>query len=161
MPYSITREDAARDSRALRSILASLGAVGVSTSASVQLTELAESIEEQVKPAVEEPKEFGSVVRAGYDEHTDRVLWVRASGGWYADAKHGFHATFAGLHDPEVLRVGIGGEGQVEAYGKGRDDFATAVRRDVSALRAEAITSERKDAYDKALATVAALLGES
>lgn len=49
----------------------------------------------------------------------------------------------------------------VAAYRKGIEDFATRVRRDLSALRAEAITAERKDAYNKALATVAALLGES
>lgn len=46
-------------------------------------------------------------------------------------------------------------------YGTGYRDFGEAVKRELSALRAEAISAERKDAYDKALALVASLLGDS
>lgn len=78
------------------------------------LDNMADDMEAQLKPAVEEPKAFGSIVRAGYDEHTDRVLWVRAGRGWFAETEHGFHSSFAGLHNPEVLRVGIGEPGDEE-----------------------------------------------
>lgn len=80
------------------------------------LDAMADDMEAHLKPAIEEPKEFGSVVRAGFDAHTDRVLWVRTPGGWYAEEKHGFHAFFAGLHDPEVLRVGIGDSPEAEYH---------------------------------------------
>lgn len=46
-------------------------------------------------------------------------------------------------------------------YLEGRQDIADAIRQDIAALRAEAITAERKDAYDKALAAVTARLGDS
>ena len=46
-------------------------------------------------------------------------------------------------------------------YRMGREDFAEAARRDLAALRAEASTAEGRNAYDNALATIAALLGES
>jgi hypothetical protein len=46
-------------------------------------------------------------------------------------------------------------------YLEGRQDIADAIRQDIAALRAEAITAERKDAYDEALAAVTARLGDS
>lgn len=52
--YTITREDAERDLRALRSVLSGFP-VGVSSSALPALRELVWSIEAQVKPAIEEP----------------------------------------------------------------------------------------------------------
>jgi hypothetical protein len=155
----LTLDDAQADLTLLREAV-----VGYGNQSQIRalLTRLALSIEEQVKPAIEEPKEFGSIVRAGYDEHTDRVLWVRTPGGWYAEESAGFHAYFPGLHNPEVLRVGIGerldvAPEETEKYNLGRSDLAYDVLTKLRTLRAEAITSERKNAYDVAIATVEGL----
>lgn len=282
MTYSLTREDAVSDSRALRSVLASLQAVGCYTSSAVRLTDLADSIEEQVpkidpvealvreftheagsdaaefwttvqwrkhhdafaaslsevlragegdeyspllqqvrdllfrspsgslsldeigtackalrkglsgiltdpqsddagalptspspevgvatsppasSPATEDPQEFGSVVRAGYDEHTDRVLWVRAYGGWHAATRHGYHASFAGLHNPEVLRIGVGADGNGQAYQNGRIQGESHLRavllEQITALRDRAITGAEKYQLGLALDAVRAEL---
>lgn len=126
---------------------------------------VAEEIRAQIpKPPVPEPAEWGSVVRAfvcgGYAEP-----WVRTADGQFSgwSNKHGTMVDWHKLCEPEVLRVGIGlrQDDSVAAYSKGREDFANAMRRDVSGLLADAITAERRDAYDKVLASISALLGES
>lgn len=164
----LTLDDPTVSARALRYVveeyLAKKHAEGMVGSGSMAplLDQIADSIEEQVKPAIEEPKEFGSIVRAGYDAHTDRVLWVRTPGGWYAEESAGFHAYFPGLHNPEVLRVGIGetedDPAVDQAYGNGQyvgwGEALAAASRKLRTLRAEAITSERKNAYDVAIRTV-------
>lgn len=161
MPYSITRADAERDLKALRYLL-EVGMVRHSSVVEV-LTELADSIEEQVsppdltsqqiaikeaqhkgwmlgyteawnnatngdlpphpplddagnpwveeqvKPVVEEPKEFGSIVRAGQDEYSNRVLWCRTrKGAWFSEEGAAV-GSYSFLDKPEVLRVGIDG----------------------------------------------------
>jgi hypothetical protein len=120
-------------------------------------------IKQQVNPPVDEPEEFASVVRAGIDGLSDRVLWQRsASSYWFSETSR--RATFADLHHPEVLRVGIGDDprpAQDDAYLCGRRDFADRVRRDLVQLKSSAITAPEERCYDSALATVAALLGES
>lgn len=73
----------------------------------VELEKRADSIEEQV-PTVEEPTEFGSIVRAGYDERSDRILWQRGSKGGWTGEDGGYVASFDWLYRPEVLRVGVG-----------------------------------------------------
>ena len=68
---------------------------------------MADDMEGHLKPAIEEPQDFGSVVRAGIDGFSDRVLWLRsASGYWFSEESR--RATFSDFHEPEVLRVGVG-----------------------------------------------------
>jgi hypothetical protein len=123
--------------------------------------------EEKVKPAVEEPEDFGSVVRAAAPDWTTRpLLWQKtpAAGKHYWESETGVIEVWSELTNVEVLRVGIGTESSTphsDDYLEGRQDIAGAIRQDIAALRAEAITAERKDAYDKALAAVTARLGDS
>jgi len=136
------------------------------------LDAMADDMEAQLKPSVQEPEEFGSVVRAGISESSDRVLWTRGAGHyWFSETAR--RSDFATLHNPEVLRVGIGydeesayrysphPEDRENAYLHGRRDFAESMRRDISALRAATPLVVEQRAYDNALATIAALLGES
>ena len=104
--YTITRKDAERDLNALRAVLSGFP-VSVSSSVVPALRELVEAIEEQVKPAVEEPSEFGSIVRAGVDGLSDRVLWQRGPKKWHSETGD-LVACFKWLDHPEILRVGIG-----------------------------------------------------
>jgi len=127
---------------------------------------IAAQIEEQVKPAVEEPEDFGSIVQAWHPSEdpsgTPPDLWQRSpmNGKHYWENRNGVCEVWSDLVHPQVLRVGIG-EDHSDSYNMGRTDFAEAMRRDISALRAAAVGAERKNAYDNALATIAALLGES
>lgn len=66
---------------------------------------VANQIEAQIPPAVEEPTEFGSMVRAG-SPWSDRVLWVRSVNYWFSETYR--RASFSELTDVEVLRVGVG-----------------------------------------------------
>jgi hypothetical protein len=171
MTYTITREDPERDLNALRAAIEKFRYPDEVEAVQLQhVQELADSIEEQVKPIVKDPEAFGSIVRAGYDEHTDRVLWVRTPRGWYAETDHGYHAYFAGLHEPEVLRVGIGEPGAKskealaaydQGYGNGQyagfSQALEAADEKLRQFRAEAITSERKSAYDTAIAVIEGL----
>lgn len=163
MSYTIEREDPAEDARVLRAaIKIARSLVGGDATPMKRLIELADSIEEQVKPPkVDEPEVFGSIVRA--TEGYGTWLWQKtpAQGKHYWESETGAHTVWSELSDVEVLRVGIGDSNEPSRYEQGFVDFGGAVRRDLSVLRADAITAERKDAYDKALATVAALLGES
>jgi hypothetical protein len=116
-------------------------------------------VEEQVKPPVEEPTTFGSIVEAAYDERSERCLWQRGPTGWFADVPGGFHAYFAGLHKPEVLRVGVDGgpTDNVPAFTKGVEAAKTTTLTQLRELYAGAITSERQSAYANAIAVVEAL----
>lgn len=127
------------------------------------LRHLADSIEEQIKPPVEEPAEWGSVVLASSDACHNRVHWFRDHNFWRASLD-GHCSGWSYLHNPEVLRVGIGEPAAKsketlsaydEGYGNGQytgfDQALGAAYEQIAALRAEAITAERKDAYDKAL----------
>jgi len=76
-----------------------------------EFEKVADDIEEQVKPAIDEPPGWGSVVLGRSDHQAKRVRWVRAAPGpgWYSE--HGaFVGGFQMLFDVEVLRVGIGPE---------------------------------------------------
>jgi len=127
------------------------------------IDELRDQLREQVKPAVEQPTEFGSIVRAGLDGLSDRVLWQRwARGGWQSE-EGAFVASFDFLDHPEVLRVGIGEPPEQDpaldqAYGNGQyagwGEALSAASRKLRTIRAEVITSERKSAYDTAIRTV-------
>jgi hypothetical protein len=175
MPYTITREDPERDLRALRGALSGFP-IGISSSIIPALQELADSIEEQLsKPAIEEPIKFGSIVRAGIDGLSDRVLWQRlCTGGWQSE--HGtFTASFDWLDHPEVLRVGIGDcpacsesapeWARLDAANADEDAYAKGITKGIERakavhilrlrdLRSVAISAERKDAYDKAIRAV-------
>jgi len=127
-------------------------------------------IDEQVKPAIEEPTEFGSIVRAS--ENLGTWLWQKtpAHGKHYWESETGACAVWSELSDIEVLRVGIGEPAAKsketlaaydEGYGNGQyAGFSQALGSaagKVSTLRAEAITSERKNAYDVVLNLLAEL----
>lgn len=109
MPYSITREDPERDLRALRAVLSGFPA-GISSSAIPALQELADSIEEQVpKPAVEEPTEQWSVIRAtpSWDGAEPREF-TRLKGGFWVDHDGNECGPWESLSCIEVLRIGVG-----------------------------------------------------
>jgi hypothetical protein len=104
----LTLDDPAKTVALLRDASAAAGSSGSNHTAGMHVRWLADFIEEQVKPAVEQPTEFGSIVRAGLDGLSDRVLWQRwAKGGWQSE-EGAFVASFDVLDHPEVLRVGIG-----------------------------------------------------
>lgn len=104
-PYSITRENAARDLEALKAILDDDGIVEGDVKV---LEEIADLIKEQVKP--EEPKEWGSIVY-GRTCGVDPCHWQRdADGNWRSErgalTEHWSHFR-TGV---EVLRIGVGAE---------------------------------------------------
>lgn len=101
MPYSITRQDAAKDALAVRLILGALPAM-VNTGAIERLTELADSIEEQVKPP--EPYDFASVVRVKTGTSFVRVGAV-SNRPWVSGEER---RNWDELDVAEVLRIGVG-----------------------------------------------------
>jgi hypothetical protein len=60
------------------------------------------------KPPVEEPADFGSVVRASWGDN-DRCLWIRRNGVNCWEDAAGLNASWSYLSDVEVLRVGVDG----------------------------------------------------
>lgn len=118
------------------------------------LTHLREAIEEQVKPAVEEPEEFGSLVRARSFGPL-AMLWQRSpeNGKHYWESDTGAVEVWSGLQDVEVLRVGIG----ESVFDRGAEAATTTHLSVLRTLRSEAITSERKDAYDTAISRLEGL----
>lgn len=162
MSYTIEREDPQRDLSALRNAVAFyLVKLGDCHPVSVVLQEIADSIEEQVKPLVEEPTEPWSVIFANVpcSHGIEPRQLVLTSVGWIDAAGNGW-GDFSSFSDVEVLRVGIG-QDQSAAYNEGGEDFAEGVRQDISALRSSTSLVVEQRAYDKALAAVAALLEES
>lgn len=73
-----------------------------------ELRARADSIEEQVKPTIAEPTEFGSIIRAGLDGVSDRVLWQRGPKGGWTSEEGAYVGSFDWLDHPEVLRIGVG-----------------------------------------------------
>lgn len=69
------------------------------------LDTMADDMEAQLKPAVEEPQEFGSLIRAPWSGKS--LLWAKtARNSWWSES--GIATTWSELTDVEVLRVGIG-----------------------------------------------------
>lgn len=102
---------------------------GLGTNVWNTLTDAAEQIEKQVKPAIEEPKEFGSIVRAISGPSVYGTLWQMAPGHgehYWQDA-HGCVEVWSELTDVEVLRVGLGPEPLAE-----RDPLNEQEVRDVA-----------------------------
>lgn len=106
-PYTVTRQNGQEDAAALRYAL-QFASVRHSTHATV-LREIADRIEEQLTPAIEEPQEFGSIVRAAAPHH-HRALWTRSpmTGDHYWMSEKGYAEVWPELTDVEVLRVGLG-----------------------------------------------------
>lgn len=158
MPYTITREDAERDLRALRGALSGFP-VSISSSSVPALQELADAIEQQVKPAVGEPQQFASVVKARdiiMTTYPTGMFWTRVSGGIWIDDVAGTEREWDKLDVVEVLRVGLGDPsseptGEFEAgYWACQADAHGKLQKQL----AEAITGERKNAYERAIQAV-------
>lgn len=161
-PYTVTRQNGQEDAAALRYAL-QFASVRHSTHATV-LREIADRIEEQLTPAIEEPQEFGSIVRAAAPHH-HRALWTRSpmTGDHYWMSEKGYAEVWPELTDVEVLRVGLGDErplqlvaedAQLKGFVAGRYDAAAQIHYRLQTLLAEAITSERKNALEKAIQAV-------
>lgn len=116
--------------------------------------ELARQLRIAVKqPRVAEPEDFGSVVMAGIDGLSDRVLWLRsASGYWFSETSR--RATFSDFHEPEVLRVGVGDEA---AYNNGVSDTVSALVARLLEKHANTDVTLKRAAYREAIKTVEAL----
>lgn len=70
----------------------------------------AHAIEEQVKPTIEEPTGFASVVKARdtiQANYTTGLFWIRTPDGWVDDAS-ACQRAWAQLDVIEVLRIGVG-----------------------------------------------------
>jgi len=83
------------------------------------LTHLRDSIEEQMKPAVEEPTETFSVIKArdlmgGEPGGPTGMFWTRIRGGWFDDVQ-GALRGWSNLVVTEVLRIGIGDDTDMTA----------------------------------------------
>jgi hypothetical protein len=116
---------------------------------------IAESIEEQVKPAIEEPTEFGSLVRARSFGPLS-MLWQRSpvNGKHYWESENGAVDVWSELTDVEVLRVGIGENDDFavgEAFTAGVRNTVARGTRVLKGFRDQALTAERKDAYQNAI----------
>lgn len=77
---------------------------------------VADELRGQLKPAVEEPQEFASVVRA--TSHGEPMLWQKTPmhGKHYWESETGAVEVWSELTDVEVLRVGVGEPGQVDGF---------------------------------------------
>lgn len=83
---------------------------GRATPIGMALHMAAHQIEEQLpKPPIEEPTEFGSVIRARMGEREPLELWQRHGGGiaWISESG-AYVGGFSMLRDAVVLRVGLG-----------------------------------------------------
>lgn len=119
------------------------------------LSQLADMIEEQVKPAIEEPTKFGSIVSAPLDG--ERVLWTPNPrvGAHYWISATGFSEVWSELTDVEVLRVGLGDVVDVVSIAiQGYSDAKSDALAKLRVQRSGAITSERKNALEKAIQAV-------
>lgn len=145
-------------------------AAEVLRAANLQL--MAEDIEAQLPPAVDEPLAFGSLIRAGSPRVT-AILWQKAPdrrGQHYWESEMGDVEVWSELTDVEVLRVGLGEpesvatqisrmsrfahEADKDAFDAGFDACRAGAHQKLCALLADAITSERKNAYEKAIQAV-------
>jgi hypothetical protein len=152
----LTGEDLA----ALRLVLAASERSRNNTPAWHRLRELLDSIEEQVKPAIEEPLAFASVVRVKTGSMFVRVGAMERHPWVSGECARSWDE----LDVLQVLRVGLGDDSQSavdDAYLRGRRDFAASLRRQLIQLASSAVTAPEKRCYDTALSQVAALLGDS
>jgi hypothetical protein len=117
----------------------------------------ADDLEKDAKPV--EPTEFGSIVRAGL-QGSDRELWQQTplNGKHYWMSQSGVVEVWSELTDVEVLRVGLGEPADQDIYSRGviEGQRYTCIQAHVKLQRLhdEAITSERKNALEKAIQAV-------
>lgn len=159
MTYTITRENGVSDAMAVQEAINLCAANGAGESVLANLLrDLRDSIEEQVKPAIDEPQEFTSVVRA--TSHGEPMLWQKTPmhGKHYWESETGAVEVWSELTDVEVLRVGLGEAPDNESYRKGFEfgmrEMNTQIHLRHLEQLAESITSERKNALEKAIQTV-------
>ena len=130
MPYSIQREDAAKDAAAVRQAIRQSP---LTVEAYEALSELADSIEEQVKP--EEPLGFGTIVQVA-----NGMMVVRIGAAMRTPWRSGYDAwNWEDLDNPKLYRVGL-----TPADDPLSDDGAALpVRRDGGESPAAAPSSQR------------------
>lgn len=152
-PYTVTRQNGQRDIEALKALLAGDGVVDSDADVVQQIVE---RIEEQLpKPAIEEPREWQSMVLAGHldaPEMPQRILVRRSDGIW--ESAEGLKAEWSELLDIKVLRVGIGEALPKSAAGLSRMSIEAHIRKRANEFAAEAITPpdpEEAEALARAL----------
>jgi hypothetical protein len=150
------------DSKDPKGLLCVLGEASIefdnmgATASKALLDELRDQLRAQVKPAIEEPQEFGSIVQAWHPSEspsgTPPDLWQRSpvNGKHYWENRNGVIEVWSDLQYPEVLRVGIG-EQSDEGWRRGWDALRAKLRRHYTQIASSAITAERKDAWRQAL----------
>jgi hypothetical protein len=153
---TINLEDPAKTIELLKRAAKYAGSDGWNTQSSQHADLIARQIEEQVKPAIKEPLDFATVVRVNTG-----AMFVRVG----AMERHPWVSgecarSWDELDVVEVLRVGIGDDPgdvapeETSDYMYGAQDTISAIHGKLQLLRSEAITSERKQAYDVAIRTV-------
>jgi hypothetical protein len=111
------------------------------------------AIEQQATPAIDEPTEFGSMVRAPWSGKD--ILWVRwLHSSWLSET--GVTTAWSQLHNPEVLRVGIGEPvADQDSFSRGvlEGQRYVCIQATVGLgqLLADAITAERKGGLQRAI----------
>ena len=123
------------------------------------LEALLEQVEAQLpKPAVEEPTEFGSIVRAPWS--SKKLLWFKAAdNSWWSES--GVATAWSQLRNPEVLRVGVGEPPDVTAFSRGWDEAVSLLRKYVIQYASSAHTGQHKDAYKAAIDRLTEMVGEA
>lgn len=127
------------------------------------IDELRDQLRSQVKPVVEEPTEFGSIVRASSDK-CEPQMWspIPRTGDHWWHSETGKLERWRDLDVDEVLRFGVGDEeAHAASFTEGFDAACNEILKALRKLRVNAITGERQDAYDKAIAAVERELAES
>lgn len=115
---TITLDDPARTVSLLKDT-----ATYCNSDAGVHTHWLAEHIEARIPKPVDEPREFGSIVRATCGPDLIGIMWqyAPARGRHYWASETGTVGVWRDLTDVEVLRVGIG-EPSGDAYARGYED---------------------------------------
>lgn len=130
------------------------------------LLSLADSIEEQLKPAVDEPQEFGSLIFARHPDDPEYVAaeWWQlcpSRGEHYWESQSGEVELWSELLDVRVKRVGHGVSSEAyhreswrNGYQLGIENTRDRITRRLEGLKRDLITSVEKTAIDKAIAKV-------
>lgn len=162
MTYTLTRDDAGRDAQLLGSALSVLRDIGggLNEDAIIRLQSLADSIWEQVKPAIEEPLAFASVVRVKTGSMFVRVgamerhPWVSGECRRSWDELEVVEVLRVGLEDGRLLTDAEIDQIRDQGIESGGAIVAGRIHNRLLKLLGEAITSERKSALEKAIQAV-------
>ena len=134
--------------------------VGYSQGSNIRhtLEDLLAQVADQLPTHTEEPEGFGSIVRARSRSKLTMLGHPSPlNGRHYWESESGAVEVWSELTDVEVLRVGVGGSSEAEfaeAYLEGGRHLASKIHFRLTELLSEAITSERKNAYEKAIQAV-------